>query len=134
MTTDLIPIKHTVSTDVENDFGLANLYASAGMVEMARSIREDCVKKVCKDNCIPLIGIYGRISNEIYNWEGLDWHLVAIKNCNLPVPIPVLQKMQLIEDQSRLKIAIPRGRTDPVLLYQMPFFNEKVFIELARWE
>ena len=137
---DLIPIEHSVSTDVENALGLATLYEAAGMKKMSRSIRRDCVKTICNENGIPLIGAHddNKImigSHIIYNWEGCDWEVKDIGGCLVPVPVLVLQKMKLVKDQSRLKIAVPaEARTDPVLLYQLPFFDETVFIELARWE
>jgi len=142
MTMEIIPIKHDVSKEVENDLDLAALYASAGMEKMAKSIRRDCVETICNDNGIPLIRSDDHrdhpnhmmvTHDRIYRWGGLDWEIKDINSFQLPVPVPILQKMGLIKDQSRLKIAVSRN-PDPVLLYQLPFFNGPVFIELARWK
>lgn len=136
---DLIPIEHTISTDVENDLVLATLYEGAGMQKMARSIRKKCIERICEDNGIPLIRAHDDNkmiigSHIIYNWQGENWDLKDIERCLVPVPVLVLQKMKSVKDQSRLKIAVPRTKIDPVLLYRLPFFDETVFIELARWE
>ena len=39
-----------------------------------------------------------------------------------------------INEEHRLKIAIPRAETDPVLLYCLPYCNGYAYIELTRWE
>jgi len=146
---EMLPLKYNMSRRAETDLDLAMLYESAGMHKMARSTRRACLEEVCNDNGIPLIRSYYKQTvvarNRIYMWEGLDWNIKDIADFGLPVPVPILEKMALIKDQGSLRIAVPIGKadqlpfldvaiTDPVLLYQLPFFDDVVFIELARWD
>ena len=135
---ELFPvIKYNVSTAVKEALTSAHLYAAAGMERMARNIRKNCVVKACEENGIPIIqsGLRVRVSSRnIYRWGGFDWDLKAIESSSLEVPIAILAKMVMVKEQDRLKIAVPRAAQDPVLLYQLPFFDDPAFIELARWE
>ena len=139
---ELFPvIKHNVSIVIQDALALAQLYTAAGMERMARNIHRDCIVKVCEENGIPIIKSDKNwppsmtvCSRSIYGWGGFNWSLEAIESSSLEVPIAILAKMAMVKEQDRLKIAIPKAAQDPVLLYQLPFFGDPAFIELARWE
>ena len=136
---DLLPIKHNLSNVVEDDWKLAGLYEAAGMKQKATELKKLCVVKVCNENSIPIITSSGktRVSlSRIWNWDGSDWDVESLGRLSIDIPVSVLQNMALVKEQDRLRIAIPKTRavTDPVLLYQLPYFYGDAFIELARWE
>jgi len=133
---ELIPIKHSISPQLEEELSLATLYKNAGMEEKARIIQENAILEICIENQLPIIRKRKHItvgSQMIYGFENKNWDLEKLQTTDIDVPIYILEKIVEIKDKFRLRIAIPSQRIDPILLYKLPL-QEDVYLELARWE
>ena len=133
----LLPINHEISEKLQNDWSLALLYESAGMLKKATKLKKYCIRDLCKENQIPIIkGHYTRECG-IQNWLGFDWNVKSLDETTVDVPVYILEKMSNVKNKDRLYIGFPNSRhkKDPVLLYMLPYhIGECYYIELARWE